>query len=300
MNQSEKRGLAGANLESRKCPKLARRVGRLWVGGTARGVGYAKPSPVCSRMLIAPIISRGPKPWKALSPFNLMAGALDDCALFPSLVSPYVRESIADIQWRRENVPPPGALIENVWQFAKAHEYVARQRQTKGAVKRGTQSILWMHDAEKHALPHGAYDAADPLSFDGVVILPKFLVWRSKGWHHDKPVRRPNGTVKKGGVPLFSKWGEMRLDYVGARKAIYIPIYQQAARRTAEYKRLLRSLQDGQDVLLIDVDGPCVRTYPHGVESTQASLCTALHDTRRPFGHGYACAMALLEDLARI
>lgn len=272
------------------------KVGRVWVGGTARGIGYAKPSQECGPdHILAPIISRGPSPWKSMSPFFLKVGHLGRDLIQPHQGEKDEKEE--DREWHERNVPPPEACVENVWQFAKVYENVQRQRQTKGTVKRGTQEIVWQHPEERHAKVPTGHAARDATSFPGVRIEPAFHHWRAKGWTHKRAVRRPNGTVKKGGVPLFSLWGDQRLNYIDARKTIYLPVYQNAVRKTEAYQQLLAEVASGKNILLIDVDGPNVRKFPQGREATHAMLAACLEDPTRPFGHGYACAMALLADL---
>ena len=81
---------------------------------------------------------------------------------------------------------------------------------------------------------------------------------------------------------------------IQARRTIYLPEYTKAARKTEEYKEILGKLKKGQDVILIDVDGPDINQYPNGVRITPDYLVKALNDPKRSFGHGYACAWALL------
>lgn len=74
-----------------------------------------------------------------------------------------------------------------------------------------------------------------------------WLDWARRGWRAPKASRYPMG---KGAVPNYSYWqleqdpslGEYRqqLDYVPARKQIYIPLYIQAVQHTQALARLMR------------------------------------------------------------
>lgn len=46
------------------------------------------------------------------------------------------------------------------------------------------------------------------------------------------------------------------LDYVQSLKVIYLPIYCQLAKQTKEYQELKDRLNSGENLLIIEVDGP--------------------------------------------
>jgi hypothetical protein len=90
-------------------------------------------------------------------------------------------------------------------------------------------------------------------------------------------------------------------DRFGAKEAwsrIYWPTYVSCVRRTATYKSMMTQVQMGRDLMIIDVDGPDPRIYPYGMEITPDVLAVMNRDSGYLLGHGYACAWALLLDLA--
>jgi hypothetical protein len=63
------------------------------------------------------------------------------------------------------------------------------------------------------------------------------------------------------------------------------------------FHQIVQKLRSGKNVMLIDVDGPDIDTYPQGIAITRDVLEEKLNDPARPFGHGYAAAWALLDVL---
>src|ERR1019366_10128472 len=75
---------------------------------------------------------------------------------------------------------------------------------------------------------------AEDLQEDGSVG-EKYFAWAQKIWNDSYAHRYPKG---KGAAPLFSYWDGERLDYIAARKKIYIPIYSEAVQKTEAFKKL--------------------------------------------------------------
>ena len=72
------------------------------------------------------------------------------------------------------------------------------------------------------------------------VILPEYWEWRAKGFSAEYPIRYPVGFKHKHEVKcsiLENENGVERLDYVEARKRIYLPEY-------------IRSVQDEPTILV--------------------------------------------------
>ena len=103
-----------------------------------------------------------------------------------------------------------------------------------------------------------------------------------------------------------------QLDYVTSRKEIYLPVYSGLVRSKPQYKNLLRDLRMGQDIIILEVDGPHQESLDyyrkkHGTGPTfiedgsmlcdPDSLRIMLNDTKHNFGHGYCLAWCLWEDL---
>ena len=63
----------------------------------------------------------------------------------------------------------------------------------------------------------------------------RYWTWAQNGWKSTKPFRYPFGKRRK---PLCSLWNGHRLDYIAARKQIYLPLYQEAVKHTRAYQML--------------------------------------------------------------
>lgn len=112
-------------------------------------------------------------------------------------------------------------------------------------------------------------------------ILPTYKEWSTHGWKLKRAVRYPMG---QGAVPAFSLWDGERLDYIQARKKIYIPLYREAVKKTRAWKLLKLFFEDKKEIVLFDFDG-------HGDSRT---LRQVLNDPTKKMGHGYVLAMMLL------
>jgi len=102
------------------------------------------------------------------------------------------------------------------------------------------------------------------------------------------------------------------LDYVQSRIQIYLPLYVELVRKEAQYTELLNKVRRGENILIIEVDGPHQESLDYYKEKynigddfiqNKTMLCTKenlnimLYDTKHAFGHGYCLAVALLMDL---
>jgi hypothetical protein len=104
-------------------------------------------------------------------------------------------------------------------------------------------------------------------------------------------------------------WKGQRLDYIAARKAIYLPLYLKLVVAKPQFSELRQRLAAGENLLIIEVDGPHQESLPYYKErynvadnfienstvlATQENLQLVLNDAKHPFGHGYCLAAALL------
>lgn len=106
----------------------------------------------------------------------------------------------------------------------------------------------------------------------------KYFSWSRAGWNSKQPFRYPMGKGKK---PLYSYWDGEKLDYITARKRIYIPLYTSAAVKTNSFQEL-KSIKE--DILIVDFD-----VYDKGVLDWD----TLINDSLHPFGHGFVLGMLL-------
>jgi hypothetical protein len=238
------------------------RIGIIRVGGKgSRGSGFGYASAPDDSFVTIPVWSGGRS-----------SKQVDGKKLSPFVLGPVEADA-------SNHDAPACKSFENFWQFSKVYAKTQKQKQKN-----------WTQIAEQHAaLSSGENE--EP--------FPAYFRWRDRGFRSSQAIRRPNGTIAKGGKPLYTLYRGKRLGYIDARKQLYQPIYQRLARSTAEYGKLLRLMRDGQNVLLIEPDGPDVRSYPEGREMSEPLLAELIDDERHIYGHGFALASALLEDLKK-
>jgi hypothetical protein len=182
-----------------------------------------------------------------------------------------------------------GQLLENVWQFSKRY---ARVTQQKVYVNRYRQDkIIWEHPAEEHRDPEsGEPNAA-------------YWTWREKGMNNPYAVRYPNGFDGRHSC-LCAVWQNKRLDYIEARKQIYCAEYARLAPLTQSFKTLQAMLERGENLQLLEVDGPDptltfapydqISVRAPGMLMNEDNIRLLVNDSRKPFGHGFVIAALLL------
>lgn len=114
-------------------------------------------------------------------------------------------------------------------------------------------------------------------------IGERYFKWAKEGWDNSRAVRYPMG---KGSVPLCSYWAGEKLNYIDARKKIYIPLYSAAVKKSAAFATLKTLADKGQDLYLWDFDG-----YNH--KALNLTYEEVINDPKRTMGHGFVIAMLL-------
>ena len=196
-----------------------------------------------------------------------------------------------------------GVIMENRYQYSKIYKKVPATTQY---YSRFNKMVTWSHPAETH--------------YANGQILPAYWAWRNKGMNNPHYVRYPVGyhnmhkclfAIKDENNP------DEHLDYIEARKQIYLPLYCELAKKEAKFTQLKNRLDAGENLLIIEVDGPHQESLDYYMEkygvndsfiendtmlAIDENLVIMLNDEKHPFGHGYCLAMALLEleDLAEI
>jgi len=107
--------------------------------------------------------------------------------------------------------------------------------------------------------------------------------WAAHGWASTWAHRYPAG---RGAVPLYSLWDGERLDYIEARKKIYVPLYSSCVRGTIAYQELQRVYRSRESFALRDFDG-------YDYEALGMTLDDVLNDPTRKMGHAFVLAMML-------
>lgn len=199
-----------------------------------------------------------------------------------------------------------GRNMENVWQFSKVYESVPYSKQT---YSRFDNTVIWEYPAETHARQEEVHP-------DGSVrwtLLPAYFNWRNKGMNAKYAIRYPVGINHRHKCLFALAEGDLAtpLDYVESRKAIYSPLYQRLVRSRSQFKELQQRHQRGENLLIIEVDGPHEESLPYyktkyGVTdefiqnstmlATPENLQIMLNDSKHPYGHGYCLAEALMNS----
>lgn len=119
----------------------------------------------------------------------------------------------------------------------------------------------------------------------------EYFKWRNKGFQDLKAHRYPKG---KGAKPLYSLdyYNGLKLDYISARKRIYIPHYSKLVQQTEGFKKLKDSFhkEDRKDIYLWDFDG-----YNH-IEK-KMTLQNVIHSEKYKMGHAFVIWGLLTEQL---
>lgn len=171
-----------------------------------------------------------------------------------------------------------GQLMENVWQFSKLYPVVHKQTQKE-----------WTHPEEVHGDPPNE----------------AYWKWREKGMNHPRAVRYPNGYKGRHECICAITDDGQRLDYIASRNAIYCDFYVRHALQHPSFVALKERLESGENILLVEVDGPDygLKFEPYtrisaaspGLNMDEDTIKMLLNDTRKPFGHGYVIAALLLD-----
>jgi len=95
--------------------------------------------------------------------------------------------------------------------------------------------------------------------------------------------------------PLNSKKTGTKLDYISARKQVYVPEYYTLMSKTESFKLCSKMVRGGRDVVVCDFDGPRTKDgLPTCLELTLDILKEKINDPTFPFGHGYVVAASLM------
>lgn len=189
-----------------------------------------------------------------------------------------------------------GRIMENIWQFAKVYKKVPKSVQR---YSRWDSTVIWDHPPEVHVDEEGKLTEA-------------YWNWREKGMNNKYPVRYPVGYHSRGKClyAIISHNNNQQLDYIQARKKIYLPVYKKLVKKQPQFKELRKRLKEGENLLIIEVDGPHQESLPYykqkyGVNDdfiqndtilvTQDNMSIMLNDAKHAFGHGYCLAIALLK-----
>jgi len=111
----------------------------------------------------------------------------------------------------------------------------------------------------------------------------RYFKWAQDGWNAKRAERYPMG---RGAKPLYSYWAGKKLDYVSARKEIYIPLYSNAVRNTSAFKKLEELYKNSETLYLQDFDA-------HNMKPGSFTYDDIWNNPNLKFGHAYVLAMML-------
>lgn len=254
---------------------VVKKMPRIIIAQKRRGASY----PNIEGFKNYPIHSQGPgtsnAPWKFLSPFYI--GPIE----------------FIDSEGEIQECP----IFENYWQGHKVWKKVGKQNQRKTKTVKGVKEryTVWEWPAEIHLDKN-----KDPNE--------KWYRWHDALLTNELPVRRPNGKAIPEYAWHYNKKTKKheKLGLVESRKKIYVSELKKLYKKSPAYKKLLKEFKNGQDMVLIEPDGPWAELYPDGKEVKLELLKKWISKTNYkeeghpekyfPYGHGYVAAMCLFED----
>jgi hypothetical protein len=214
-------------------------------------------------------------------------------------LSPYHLKT--DGQERQHNYGQ--VIFENFWQGSKVYSKITAQEIYCHKNYQGNPKYLWW----KYEPTLDSHVTVD--KFGNTNVNDEYFKWKASLWTCKHGIRFPNGFHGRKNV-LFTLFfdkdhNDTRMDYITARKEIYVAEYCRLIRKLPEYKKLLEKAINKENLLIlemdvpskskkepwnnVDKDGICVHTLE--------SLNVLLNSPVEPFGHGLCICLALLEDL---
>lgn len=195
-----------------------------------------------------------------------------------------------------------GRFVENVYQFSKLYRQVYYQNQSSYMVGHYGKVNTWSHPTETHIISNPNSYTHLGVNGEYFTLTPEYYKWQQKGYYNQYAIRYPNGyTSRHECVGLL--WNNQILNYVNGRY-VYINAYMVSNIRSHTlYLELLNYLKNGQNLLILEVDGPKYHTSaPYNQISDQNPTLLVTPETLRqarfnpdlPFGHGWIIAAMLL------
>lgn len=126
-------------------------------------------------------------------------------------------------------------------------------------------------------------------------VTPKFRAFQNKWAKSVVGKRRPPEIVinRKALIPAFAMYNNYTpYDYKNAR-FVYLQKYCNAIKKLPIIQELVKLVKSGQNIMIIDNDGPWSSEYPEGLPISWEILNNKIRDVSRPFGHGYVVAIII-------
>lgn len=203
-----------------------------------------------------------------------------------------------------EHTNDGGVIFENYYQGSKVYDAVYSIKVYPSKYHTGKPQYLWWEFNSACEESDMLINANDKINYG------LYFRWRNSLWDCPNPIRYPNKINRKNSVQfsLFidKNGNQERLDYLTARKRIYIQEYIRLVRSLPAYMELLFKLKSGQKLMICEVDVPAFGKRGHygdcDDEINNISIMNIeklellMDDTAEPFGHGLALAYSLLLD----
>jgi hypothetical protein len=179
--------------------------------------------------------------------------------------------------------------FENLWQYNKVfpqlkHWDAEAQKPTKEWQK-------WQEKGYK-TLKKGGKGLRTPPEVSGL----------KKKWREANSAEYPSAAAKAEAVakakwtPSGFWWENECLGYIASRKRAYVPTYAKLLPQIPAFQALVKMLEAGENIMILDLDGPPLDAYPKGMEVSLENIRKMLNAEQNIFGHGYVIA-ALLANL---
>lgn len=191
-------------------------------------------------------------------------------------------------------------IFENIWQGSKIYPKVYKiSRPWSKFVPEST----WKRDNEIH--------------YKDGKVLSRYWKWRMDVKNFQYPIRYPNGNHSKEAIGCIISdeicENPKMLDYISARKQLYFPLYIDLVKKQPLYNKLIRKLNNNENLLIAEVDVAWqddLKYYieKYGIEdknfindytmiANKEYIKIMLNDVKNPCGHGIALAMSLINDV---
>lgn len=212
------------------------------------------------------------------------------------------------------NVNPGNVIFENFWQGSKVYDVVYEKDEYPSRYQMGNPKYLYWSFRPETSSGDVLLNSTevDPITHicSGPINYNLYYRWRNSLWACPHAIRYPNGrkrTVNTKFALVVEKDGkESRLNYIDARKQIYVTEYIRLVKQLPEYKILLYKLKSGTNLLISEIDVPAngkKGLYGRDVDADGNCIMSIekleqlMNDPSEAFGHGLALSYALLKDL---
>jgi hypothetical protein len=191
-----------------------------------------------------------------------------------------------------------GHIMENLYQFSKLYP---KTPEVKIPYTQRNRKIVWEYPETQFVDNNG-------------IILPAYREWRIKGMNNPFPVRYPVSMDYRknclGAIAKLNNGATQLFTYAESRRHIYFPLYKNLVTKVEEFTILRKRLQSGENLLILETDGPHQESLGYYMETynvsqdfidrntmlaTKNNIEIMLNDTKHSFGHGYCLATCLLD-----